>query len=165
LNAVVLRSDAVRKQLFASALDDHEGESINQGIYSAEATRQTYLRLQQLAGDILNAGYSVILDATFSQPGYREQFRQFASELGLPWVVIDIHAPMELLRERVLQRQHDISDADVRVLEHQLEHWRPLASDEADHAVRVDAGQPLEASDVARRILALADAKPAATAS
>jgi hypothetical protein len=153
LDALVIRSDAVRKQIFADLKEPSDG-AINQGIYSAEASRRTYARLQQLAGKITDAGYAVIVDATFNQLEYRAPFRQFAAQRGLPLVIIDLHAPRDVLLERVAQRRGDISDADVGVLEHQLQGWKPLRDDELLHAVAVDTAEALDYARLGQRIKA-----------
>jgi hypothetical protein len=155
LDALVIRSDAVRKQLFAG-IDDAPQGTINQGIYSADASRKTYTRLQQMAEVITGAGYAVIVDATFNQLQYRAPFRRFAGERGLPLVVIDLHAPRAVLLERVEQRRGDISDADVRVLQHQLQGWKPLADDELAQAITVDTAETLDYARLGHQIKAMA---------
>ncbi|MDX1698677.1 MAG: AAA family ATPase, partial [Thiohalobacterales bacterium] len=67
LGAVRIRSDVERKRLFgvAPATDMHAG--VDAGIYSAEAGRQTYARLAELAREVLAAGYRVIVDAVFQR--------------------------------------------------------------------------------------------------
>ncbi|MCL4792391.1 MAG: hypothetical protein KJ040_10115, partial [Gammaproteobacteria bacterium] len=48
------------------------------------------------------------------------------------------------LRERIVNRARGASDADLEVLEHQLDHWQALTADERTHAVQVDTSRPLD---------------------
>lgn len=98
-------------------------------MYAPQATQQKYLRLQTLTRDIVGAGYSVVVDATFLQHSDRLSFASVAGELGVPMIFVTCDAPESVLRERVEQRQssdQDPSDADITVLEKQLANWEPL---------------------------------------
>ncbi|MEZ7871059.1 MAG: AAA family ATPase, partial [Brachymonas denitrificans] len=72
----------------------------------------------------------------------RDQFRVLAQQAGVPFGILAFEAPEAVLRQRIRQRQQqgdDASEADVQVLEGQLQALEPLAPDEEDHAVRVDS--------------------------
>ncbi|MEN8166607.1 MAG: AAA family ATPase [Pseudomonadota bacterium] len=138
LPAVRLRSDVERKRLFPQT---QQPKGLAQGIYSAEATRRTYAHLRELASTILQAGHSVVVDATFLKLEQRRPFQQLAVELGLSYRILACEAPDELLRERVQARQQqggDPSEADLRVLEMQMESREPLDDLELPHRVVLD---------------------------
>jgi predicted kinase len=62
---------------------------------------------------------------------------------------VDFVAPVETLRTRVQARHEaglDASEADIRVLEHQLQVAEPITSDERALTVTYDAEAPLERS-------------------
>ena len=64
----------------------------------------TYDRLRQLAEEVISAGYSVVVDATFLERAQRDAFRTLAGELNVDFRIVDVQAPHQLLRERVAQR-------------------------------------------------------------
>ncbi len=149
LGAIRIRSDVERKRLFDidpgnSASSYNTADKIDKGIYSAQASLQTYTKLAELASRIISAGYSVIVDAAFLKYEQRKPFQLLAKSLAVPYSIIDITADTDILRQRIKERKHDVSDADLVVLEHQLTNWSPLYKDEMDAAISVDTGEVLE---------------------
>lgn len=129
IGAVRIRSDVERKRLFALPANVRAEERI----YSAEATRATYRRLEELARQALDAGFSVVVDAASLQRWQREIFRELARAFDLPFRILACRADEATLRARLLARRaapSDASDADVAVLEHQLQHSEPLTAAE-----------------------------------
>ena len=110
-------------------------------IYNAAATKRTYARLHELARKMLRAGYIVIVDAAFLQRAEREQFRQLAHDLSVPFAIASLHAPENALRQRLNQRQHDASEADVAVLEKLRSVQQPLAAGERAGSARFTTAQ------------------------
>ncbi len=144
LGAVQIRSDIERKRLSGAWPPRDNSPVPSTEMYSPTATRQTYLRLQTLTRDIVGAGYSVIVDATFQRHSDRLSFAGIADELGVPMIIVLCHAPEAVLRERVSQRQsngQDPSDADITVLEQQLAHWEPLDVAELQRSVSIDTAE------------------------
>jgi aminoglycoside phosphotransferase family enzyme/predicted kinase len=140
LPAIRIRSDRERQRLFGSSGEDAAG-AIEGGIYTPKATEQTYGRLLRLTEAILQAGFSVIVDATFLKAEQRAPFRRLAARLRSPFRILHFDAPHEVLRRRIRQRQAagaDISEADLQVLEHQIQNYQNLLADETDVTVRVD---------------------------
>lgn len=149
LPAIRIRSDVERKRLFKIATGEHPAEDnstskIDIGIYSAQASQQTYNKLAELAAQIISAGYSVIVDATFQRHEQRESFQALAERLAVPYIILEVTAPVAVLRQRITERKHDVSDADLVVLEHQITNWQPLQKDEISHAVFVNTDEPLD---------------------
>ena len=140
LPAIRLRSDVERQRLFSPA--EGPGGAIGEGIYTPQATQATYGRLRTLAGGLLRAGYSVICDATFLKEGQRRWFRELADELGLPCIILDLQAPVPLLRERVstrLRQGGDASEAGLEVLEMQLASRQSLGPAERAQALTIES--------------------------
>jgi len=139
-----IRSDVERKRLFDIELHESVSAEVNTSIYSEQASQQTYTKLLGLASQILTAGYSVIVDAAFLQYEQREVFRQLAEELNVSFVILEISAPFAVLKQRIINRTNDVSDADIGVLEYQCKNWKPLRKNEMDKSVRVDTGNTVD---------------------
>jgi aminoglycoside phosphotransferase family enzyme/predicted kinase len=154
--AIRLRSDVERKRLFGlSALERSTGRA---SIYTSGATRQTFDRLAQCARTALRSGYPVIIDAAFLRRDERDAFRALAADLRLPFTILRCTAHEERLRERVAVRTAsgtDPSEADVAVLEHQLQHSEPLADDERAFVIEATTDGSVDALALCKRWLAL----------
>ena len=89
---------------------------------------------------MVDAGYVAVVDATFLLAAQRAPFSTLAAELGVPFVILDCDAPVEVLRQRILMRRQEagnVSDADLAVLERQLVVREPLSDAELGYAIRV----------------------------
>ena len=144
LGAVRLRSDVERKRLFSRKISDKASIGIDKGIYTADASEQTYKKLLELSSEIINSGFSVIIDAAFLQQQQRKLFQNLANYLVVPYTIIEVTAPIEVLQQRIVARKNDVSDADLSVLSNQLKHWKPLSEDELSFAVTVDTEKELD---------------------
>ncbi|HEY0887818.1 MAG TPA: AAA family ATPase [Ramlibacter sp.] len=134
--AIRIRSDVERKRLFGLAMLE-ESRARGLDLYTADATRRTYAQLEARARDLLVAGWPVILDAAFLRRDERAAARALADELRVPFAILDCQAPPGVLRERLLARRGDASEADVAVLERLEAAAEPLTADE--HSLRCDA--------------------------
>lgn len=129
LGAIRIRSDVERKRLHGmSALESSRARDGD--IYGPQATERTYARLHESARGLLQAGFTVIVDAAFLMRDEREQFRALAQGMGLPFVIASLSARDGTLRERVRQRRNDASEADVAVLEKLRAAQQPLSAPE-----------------------------------
>lgn len=143
LGAVRIRSDVERKRLFGMKSLEKSDAGSGEDIYSPAATRLTYTRLENLAKSVLKARFSVIVDATFLKRENRELFKNLARQLGVPLVILDFQTPVSILRERVLKRhrdQSDASEADLAVLENQLKSAEPFTESELQYVVALKEG-------------------------
>lgn len=141
LPAIRIRSDVERKRLFSIT---SSGQGLEQGIYSPASSQATYAHLRDLAGLLLRAGYTVIVDAAFLKAAQREPFMGLAEELKVPYRILDCVAPDDVLRQRILARQQkgaDPSDADLQVLELQMRNHQPLSGEEREQSIRLDTTQ------------------------
>jgi aminoglycoside phosphotransferase family enzyme/gluconate kinase len=143
--ALRVRSDIERKRLHGLKALEPSGSGLGTGIYVPEATLATYARLRELARAIIEAGYTALVDATFLGRSDRDAFRALARESGVPFMILDFHAPGPVLRERVARRagiKADASEAGLAVLERQLATHEPLAADEAPAVIAIDTSGP-----------------------
>lgn len=146
LGAVRLRSDVERKRLFNT--DD-------QALYGNEATLITYRRLHELANQALRAGLPVVLDATYLKREQRDDAAQIAEDSGVPFLILDCQAPLEVISAWLQQRQSegtDPSDATLEIVQAQLASREPLAADELAHCKRIDTDQAASLDNLVERI-------------
>jgi uncharacterized protein len=141
LAAIRIRSDRERQRMFGKGKPEGESATISEGVYSENATRQTYAKLAELAEAVLTSGYSVIIDATFIERQHRDLFKQLADRLGLSFCILYFRADADVLRQRICNRSRDgsdISEADLGVLEHQLAVYAGLDEDELAYTTTID---------------------------
>jgi hypothetical protein len=149
--AVRIRSDLERKKLHGLAADTKTGSPISGGLYSPENTQRTYYKLSGLSIDLLNAGYSVIVDATFLQASYRRDFIKLAYACNVPFVILHCRASEERLKKRIQLRHikgDNASEANLNVLAHQLKTLEPLNDDEKQFSVTIDTDQELDINTI-----------------
>ena len=147
LGAIHLRSDIERKRLAGLAALSRTDSGLDSGIYARDKTAQTYQQLLRLAQQVLQDGYSVIVDATFLLGEQRRVFRGLADQLSIPFAILDMQTPESLLRQRIRQRRQqarDPSEADEKVLELQLQNRQPLTSEELVYAIQVTPDQAFD---------------------
>lgn len=140
--AIRLRSDVERKRLAGLDALARSGSGVGKALYAADATHRTYAHLARLAGAILDSGWPVIVDATFTARWQRDLLHEVAQSHGVTFRILDFPVPVATLRERILQRSragNDASEADLAVLQHQLDTEEPLAIDEQAVSVRIAA--------------------------
>jgi hypothetical protein len=155
LGAVRMRSDLERKRAHGLAPLASSGSGVGSGLYSAVINAATYRQLGELAQEALRAGFPVVVDAAFLKRAEREAFRAIAERHAVPFTILDFHAPLEVLRERITQRlarADDASEADLAVLEHQLAAREPLTPAEMEASFPVDATSP-ESHDLWRPLI------------
>lgn len=149
--AVRIRSDVERKRLHGLAPDDRTRSAPGGGIYDTATGQQTYERLAECGAAVIAAGYSAIIDATFLRRAQRERFRELAKELRVPFLILDIVAPENELRARIMRRAaqlQDASEAGIEVLELQLQEQEPLGSHEHAAVITIDSAMPVDAAAV-----------------
>ncbi|MBI1887834.1 MAG: AAA family ATPase [Nitrosomonadales bacterium] len=128
-----LRSDVERKRLAGLGALAHSGSGVKQGLYTQHASRHTYEQLARLAEGLLDAGWPVIVDAACLARWQRDLFRDLAQRRGVPFRILDLRADHAALRQRISLRStqgKDASEADLRVLQRQIETAQPLDADE-----------------------------------
>lgn len=148
LGAIRVRSDVERKRLFGSQPADQQGK-LSDGIYQPSASQATYARLNEVAHLALQAGYPVVLDATFLKQHQRDAARKIAEAQGVPFLLLSCQAPDETLEQRLHTRQregNDPSDATLDVLRTQLASREPLDQSElpSQHIIETQDGNSLE---------------------
>jgi len=142
LGMIHLRSDVERKHLIdIPRQNTDQEEEVNQGVYTAANVQLVYLRLVELASSILEAGFTVLIDAAFLQASQRSLFSELATEKQVDFLILDFCAPEQELKRRISERQqsgNDASEATLAVLEHQLQTAQALSATEPGEIIRID---------------------------
>ncbi|MBK1986082.1 AAA family ATPase [Sphaerospermopsis aphanizomenoides BCCUSP55] len=141
LNAVHLRSDAVRKHLAGIPLMERGSDEI----YTPEMTQKTYDRLLSLGISLAHQGWCVILDAKYDRQHLRQEAISQAQKHQLPLQMIHCTAPIEVLQERLVNRTGDIADATVDLLASQIKQFEAFTEQEQPYLKILDTTQPLDA--------------------
>ena len=139
--AIRLRSDVERKRLAGIDTLARSNSGFGQDLYAADVTRRTYEHLAQLAGETLDAGWPVIVDATFIARRQRDLLRERAQSRNVAFHILDFQVPVNILRERIIQRARearDPSEADLVILQHQIDSEEALATEEQADIVRIE---------------------------
>jgi hypothetical protein len=143
VDAVRIRADVERKRLFGLRAEQSSGSGLDTGIYTAEASERTYAELSRLARLVLDAGQSCVVDATFLDRRQRRRFIDLAAGLDVGLSLVDCQAPPDVLRARVAARASgEPSEADLSVLDRQLEQRDELDAAERQRATAIDTSNP-----------------------
>ncbi len=139
-----IRSDVERKRLHKLSQQQKSHSGINSDLYRQACSDMTYQHLLQLAVEIIKAGYSVIVDATFLQQQHRKLFSQQAERLQIPFFIVNPRTDKETLLKRIKERakqQDNVSEADQTVLENQLDNIQALSNAELKYSITIDTEQ------------------------
>ena len=149
LGALRLRSDVERKRLCGLPALARSASAVDCGLYDEDMTRATYRQLACRAREVLAAGFPVLIDAACLQRWQRETFYELAAQLNVPWRIVSCRADDATLRRRIVARElsgGDASEADLAILDHQLQNSDPLSAAEQDAAIVFASDRdPLEA--------------------
>lgn len=141
LPAIRIRSDVERKRLFNVSVTEKGETVVGQGIYTNQASEQTYQQLLKFSRQLLQSGYSVIVDAANLRATQRQNFMALAKQLGVKIWILTFKASPNTLRKRVAIRHRqnqDTSDATLAVLEHQMDDFVPLTSAEMVFTIEIN---------------------------
>jgi predicted kinase len=139
---ILIRSDIVRKRMYDEQDPENEQNDEKLDVYSAAARGRVYERLLASTKLIVDAGYPVIVDATFLEHEQRRLFKDLAEDCGVGFKILDVQASRTVLESRIMARQQsgsDASEADTDVLNNQIAAAEPLQSDEQNFVVVIDS--------------------------
>ncbi len=160
LPAIRLRSDIERKRMVRLHESASSDSDLGQGIYSNSLNHDVYAKLLALAQPVLDAGHSVILDATFLHESDRAAAMALAAKCGLQCLIIDVTASPATMRQRMNRRSAsavDASEADHDVLDFQIETAEPLCAAELAKTVSFVNSDAAEIEPVLDRVRQLRD--------
>ena len=125
--AIRIRSDIKRQQLRELQL--------KRPLYSSESTDDVYRQLLYEAHTMLEAQFSVVVDATFLARYHRDWFRNLADQCNADFEIIACDATFGELCSRIRGRTNDPSEATIAVLQQQMEDYDPLTESERERVI------------------------------
>ena len=134
INAIHLRSDAVRKHLAGIPLE----QSGDASLYSPEMNEKTYQFLLELGLLLIHQGFSVILDAKYDRHQWRSPILNAAEKGNFSLKILHCQASMETLSTRLQTRKWDISDATPDLLVQQQANTDTFNEQEKKYAIAVN---------------------------
>jgi len=138
-------SDVVRKELQGLAPTERRFERYDVGIYAPEFHDQTYSALLERARADLEAGRSVVLDASYIRRDHRKAAAALAKELGAQFAVLHTVADEDLVRERLdarLRTGADASDARWVIYTGQRRRFQRPSEVEETRLIEIDSSKP-----------------------
>ena len=144
-----IRSDEIRKTLFADLPDKSGNTGFEKGMYSPEATSLVYGKILVTAQAALEKGSSVILDATCRRQKQREDMLQLAADAGANIIFVECRCPDREIKARLKNREHQSTVSDA-----QLEHFAAIKKrmDPFDH-LSADLHMPVRTDQPLDRIV------------
>ena len=155
LPAIRVRSDIERKRLFGLDELASSGSKPGEGIYTDTSNASVYESLMKTAGQLLDAGFNVIVDASFLRYGERQLLQDMADHRGVSYAFVAVSASREELDKRLEERSmrdRNVSEAGAEVLNHQYENADPLTAAEHKQTVFVATDKAVDLRNVLRQI-------------
>jgi len=109
--AIVLRSDVIRKELFGL----EPLTALPKTAYTPEVTARVYQALIERSRQILDQGFSVVIDAAYLNESERDGLSQAANALGARFRPVFLTADVSIRLNRIKSRKRDASDATAEV--------------------------------------------------
>lgn len=115
LGFITLSSDRVRKELAGLPEDEPVPAARRDAIYRPEMTDRVYGELILRARELLSRGYSVIIDASWSDGRHRRRAHDAARRTHSALVALRCHTARPTASKRLRERAPQASDADENV--------------------------------------------------
>jgi hypothetical protein len=142
-----VRADVLRKELARVSPLEHRFEEFHQGIYSPEFSQKTYQTLFQRARKDLEAGESVILDASFKKQADRQTALGLARNTQADFLFVECQCSDEEIRKRLDRRareKNEPSDGRWELLAEQKKDYDPVEGFDPDFFLSLNTERPLE---------------------
>ena len=155
MQAVVFRTDVIRKEFAFLGVDEPGPAPYRTGLYEPEVTEATYRALLDDARAVLERGESVVLDASWADPGMRDRAVELAQAAQCDLTQLLCVAPGTVAERRLRERVGDVSDADPAVAAAMAADFAPWPA-----ATTIDTTGTVEATVAAAYDAAARDFRP-----
>jgi predicted kinase len=144
LDAIVIRTDAVRKRLAGVGIHERAAAGFEQGLYTSHMSDRTYTKALQLAAEVVGAGWTVIVDGSFSRAAERAEARRVAHRLGTAHATLWCETSDAVIAERLARRTADISDGRPQLLPQHRARYEAPEGEPGLVRVATDAEPPVD---------------------
>lgn len=120
---------------------------IEKPAFSPEENEVVYRTMEHLAGQHLEQKLSVICNGNYNQRARRLHLQEMAARLDAMCFIILVEAPLDVVRNRIQTRDHEIAPEKMvhqplELLERMQRAYEPPATDEL--VIRIDGTKPYE---------------------
>lgn len=145
LSAPVIDADRTRKHMLGLAPTDRAESGAFQGPYDPRMTDRVYAELMHRASIVLESGRPVVLDASFRTEALRRAARDLANEYGVPFLMVECQADVDVCRERLVRRekQRNVSDGRLAIFDAFCARTEPTFELDPSERLVVDTTRPL----------------------
>jgi hypothetical protein len=153
MSAPVVDADRTRKHLAGLAPETPAPEKPFEGIYAPDFSERVYRELLRRAGVVLDSRRPVVLDASFRTRALRRDARELARERGVPFYLVECRAPLDLLRQRLEERdaRTAVSDGRLEILDDFARSWEEVDELTPPEHVVLDTTLPLSENEARLR--------------
>ncbi len=146
VDLVVIQSDIVRKHLAGVNVAERRTVAYGTDIYSEDMTEQTYRAMADDAEQLLAAGHSLLLDASFLRRWQRGIAQAVAAAADARLLVVHCTAPDEEVRNRLDARREErsISDATWEIYQRQKKRFEPPDEIDSSELIVIDTTQDID---------------------
>ena len=113
--AVLLSTDLLRKEIAGLSPTEPAAAAYEEGLYTVQHTDETYALLLCRAGELLNRGESVVLDASWTHARHRVAAAELARRTHSDLVALHCRVPADVASARMANRGPIASDATAAV--------------------------------------------------
>ncbi|PLW78467.1 AAA family ATPase [Cohaesibacter celericrescens] len=115
--ARILESDRIRKMLHGVSAETR----LDNEAYRPDVSQRVYAEMVSLSEQVLASGSSVVTDAVYEKPQRRRDIEAATRKTGADFTGIWLDAPFDTLRQRLKARRGGQSDANLDVLQRQID--------------------------------------------
>jgi hypothetical protein len=153
MSAPVVDADRTRKHLAGLAPETPAPEKPFEGIYAPDFSERVYGELLRRAGAVLDSRRPVVLDASFRTKALRRDVRELARGRGLPFYLVECRAPLDVLRERLKEREARtaVSDGRLEILDDFARSWEEVDELPPPEHVVLDTTLPFDENEAGLR--------------
>jgi uncharacterized protein len=145
--ASVIQMDVIRKELFDIHPRERRLDDFGQGIYSEDLTDLVYKKSLASAKEMLEAGKSVIIDASYKREAHRLAAYDMAKSMKADFFVLECVCPDQCARDRLARRIQDkkeASDGRLEIYDAQKDDFDAISEFSPAVHLRLDASGKLE---------------------
>ena len=128
-DAMTMNSDVVRKELAGVPAGNHRYVAWQQGIYAEKTSEATYTEMHRRAAQVLTEGGVVVLDGSYAKNRWREAASRTAEMADAQFVLVEVHCPPAIVRDRLLRREasgEGASDGRIELASRQAAEYEPV---------------------------------------